>query len=79
MNSTRPFFQIAERLELLPILRVLKNVDMRFGIARGRVALQFLYHHAIMKLCFHRNWRSHVAVNEVINEMLGLAVFPLRG
>ena len=35
MNSTRPLFQIPERLELLPILRVLKNVDVRFGIAGG--------------------------------------------
>ena len=32
-----------------------------------------------MKLRFHRNRRSHVTVNEVIDEMLRLAVFPLFG
>ena len=77
MNAARPLFQIAERLELLPILRSLENIDVRFGIAGRLLALQFFRDDAIMKLCLHRNRRRHVAVNEMIDEMLGLAVFPL--
>ena len=72
------FSRFAQTLKLLPILRALENVDVRFDIGQGLVALQFLRHDAIVKLCFHGNWRRHITVSEVINEMLGLAVFPLR-
>jgi hypothetical protein len=42
------------------------------------VALQFLRHHPIVKLCFHGDGRRHITVSEMINEMFGLAVSPLR-
>ena len=61
MNSTGPFLQFAQTLKLLPILRALENVNVRFDIGQRLVALQFLCHYAIMKLCFHRDWRRHIS------------------
>ena len=78
MNATGPFLQFAQTLKLLPILRTLENINVRFDIGQRLVALQFLRHHAIVKLCFHGDWRRHISVSEMINVMLGLAVFPLR-
>src|SRR6266478_4950964 len=78
MNAAGPFLQFAQTLKLLPILRTLENVNVRFDIGQRLVALQFLRHHAIMKLCFHGDWCRHITVSEMINVMLGLAVFPLR-
>ena len=44
----------------------------------GRLlALKLLRHHSIVKFRFDRDWREDVAAHEMINEMLGLAVFPL--
>src|SRR5437588_1380270 len=78
MNATGPFLQFAQTLKLLPILRALENVNVRFNIGQRLVALQFLRHHAIVKLRFHGDWRRHITMSEMINVMLGLAVFPLR-
>src|SRR5207302_2337918 len=78
MNATGPFLQFAQTLKLLPILRALENVNVRLDIGQRLVALQFLRHHAIVKLCFHGDGRRHITVSEMINVMLGLAVFPLR-
>src|SRR6266496_6282348 len=78
MNSTGPLLQFAQALKLLPILRTLENVNVRFDIGERLVALQFLRHHAIVKLCFHGDWRREKTMSEMINVMLGLAVFPLR-
>ena len=77
MNPTRPLFQMADRLKLLPIGRALENIDVRLRIARRLLALEFLRHHAVMKLRFHRDRRDDVTVNEMVDEMLGLAVLPL--
>src|SRR5205823_5845067 len=52
MNSTRPFFQVSEGLKLLPVFRLLKNINVRFDVAGRLLALQFLRDHAIMKLRF---------------------------
>src|SRR5213079_3218938 len=78
MNATGPFLQFAPTLKLLPILRTLENVNVRFDIGQRLVALQFLRHHAIVKFCFHGDWRGYVAMSEMINVLFGLAVFPLR-
>src|SRR2546430_3131879 len=52
MNSPRPFFKVSEGLKLLPVFRLLKNVNVRFDVAGRLLALQFLREHAIMKLGF---------------------------
>src|SRR5437588_6571027 len=79
MDPACPRLQSAELLKLLPIGRLLKNIDVGLRIAGGRLAfaLKLLRHGAIMKLRFHRKRRDDKAVDEVINEMLGLAVLPL--
>src|SRR6202011_5219084 len=77
MNSTTPGLEFAESLKLLPFFRALKNVNVRFDVAGGLLALQLFRDNAIVKFRFNRNGRGHVTVNEMINEMLGLGVFPL--
>ena len=77
MNAACPLFQVTENLKLLPLFRPLENVNVRFDISRELVALQFLGDYSVMKLRFYRNRRRHVTVNEMINEMFGLGVFPL--
>src|SRR5207253_9790414 len=77
VNSTCPRFQFAEGLKLLPFFRPLKNVNVRFDVAGRLFALQFFCDDTIMKLRFHRNGRGHVTVNEMVNKMFGLGVFPL--
>ena len=77
MNSAGPLLQFAQTLELLPVLGALENIDVRFDVGEGLIALQFFRHHAIMKLGFDRDWRRDIAMHEVVNEMLGLAVLPL--
>src|SRR5437764_2546991 len=72
MNSTRPRFQFSENLKLLPFLRPLEDVDVRFDVARRLLPFQFLRDDAIMKFRFHRNWRGDITVNEMINEVLAL-------
>ena len=79
MNPARPLFQMAERLELLPISRPLKNINVRFRLGRRGVLLALEFHrdHSIVKLRLHRDRGDHIAANEMVDEMLGLAVFPL--
>ena len=77
MNAARPLFQMADRLKLLPIGRTLEHINVRLRVARRLLALKLLRYHTIVKLRFHRNRRDDVTVNEMVNEMLGLAVFPL--
>ena len=79
MNPARPWLETAEVLKLPPLLGIFKDVDVRFGVGRGLVALQFLGDNPIMKLGFDRDRSRDVTVNEMINEMLGLSVFPLAG
>src|SRR5207248_10158665 len=77
MNAVRPLLQAAERLKLLPIGRALEHINVRLRIARRLLALKLFRDHAIMKLRFHRDRRDDITVNEMVDEMLGLAVFPL--
>ena len=78
MNAARPSFEFAQTLKLLPVFGPLKNIDVRFDVGEGLIALQFFRDHAIMKFRFDRDRRGHIGMREVINEMLSLAVFPLR-
>src|SRR5438874_619089 len=77
MNPAAPRFQLAERLKLLPFLGSLENIDMRLDVSRRLLAFQFLCDHAIMKLRLYRHGRGDITVHKMVNEMLGLAVFPL--
>src|SRR5579864_9016111 len=79
MDSAAPRFQISKDLKLLPVFWSFEDVDVRLNIGGWLIALQLLGDHAIMKLRFDRNRCRDVAVNEMINEVLGLGVFPLFG
>ena len=52
---------------------------MRFRIAGGLVALECLRDDPVVEFRLHRDWGDSERVGEVINEMLGLGVFPLLG
>ena len=79
LNSAGPGFQFAEGLKLLPLFRTFENINVRFDVGRrgDLVALQLFGYSAVMKLRLDRNRRGNVAVNEMVNEMLGLTVLPL--
>src|SRR5579864_963382 len=77
MNSPRPLFQMSEGLKLLPFFGALENINMRLDVGSELFALQLLGHDPIMKFGLDRNRRRHITVDEMINEMLGLSVFPL--
>src|SRR4051812_17986532 len=77
LNASRPGLELSGVLKLAPVFRLLKNVDVRFCVARGLVALKFLRHDAIMEFGLNRNGRRHQRVGKMINEMVGLGVFPL--
>ena len=70
--------EFAQTLKLLPILRTFENINVRFDIGQWLVALQLFRHDTIVKLRFDRDRRRHISMSEMINEMLGLAMFPLR-
>ena len=53
MNPTRPGFKLSDGLELMPVCRLFKYVDMRFRIISRSVALEFLGDDPIMKFRFH--------------------------
>ena len=77
LNPASPRLEFSGALELLPISRLLKNIDVRLCITCGLFALKLLRHHAVMELRFHGNRGHDKAVDEVIDEMLRLAVLPL--
>src|ERR1700730_3766660 len=79
MNAARPFFQASESLKLLPFLWPLENIDVRFDVGRQLLPLQLFCDDAIMEFCFNGNGRSYVAVDEMVDEMFGLGMFPLVG
>src|ERR1700737_1084537 len=79
MNSAGPRFEFAEQLQLQPLFRGLENVNGRLDIAGRLLALQFFRDDAIIEFCFDRHARRNITVHEMIDEMLGLAVFPLFG
>src|SRR5205823_7807485 len=79
MNPAGPGFQASAALKLPPLFRIFEDVDVRFNIGRrGDIPLELFGHDAIVKLRFHGNGGGDVTVDEMVNEMLGLAVFPLR-
>src|SRR5438445_7735481 len=47
MNPTAPWLQLAEDLKLLPFFRALKNVNVRFGVARRLIPVQLFGDDAI--------------------------------
>src|SRR5437660_516801 len=77
LNSAGPGFQFAEGLKLLPLFRTFENINVRFDVAWRLFALQLFGDDAVMKLRLYRNGRGDLAVNEMVNEMVGLAVLPL--
>ena len=79
MNSTRPGLEFAEALKLVPFVRVFENIDVGFGVAGRRFAFQLFGHNAVMELRFYRNRCDYIAMNEMIDEMVGFAVFPFSG
>src|SRR6267378_2862771 len=79
MNSAGPRFEFAERLKLQPVLRAFENVNVRLDIAGWLLALQFFRDDAIIEFRFDRDVRCNITVHEMIDKMLGLAVFPLFG
>ena len=79
MNSARPLFQVSVGLKFLPFFRTLENVDVRFDAGGELLALELFGNDAIMELSFDRNGSRDVTVNEMIDEMFALGVFPLLG
>src|ERR1700693_412640 len=77
VNTPGPLFQMPEHLKLLPFFGTLENVNVRFDVSGELLAFQFLGNHAVMELGFDGNRCGDVAVNEVVDEMLGLSVLPL--
>src|ERR1700731_471199 len=77
LNSAGPGLEFPGALKLLPVRGFLKNVDVRFRIAGRLLTLELFGHDPIMELCFHRDRRGDEAVDKMVDEMLGLAVFPL--
>ena len=77
MNASRPPLQIPEYLKLLPFLRSLENVNMRLDVPWRRLALQLFCHHPVVKFGFHGDGSDDVTVDEMVDEMFGLSVFPL--
>src|ERR1700682_2093724 len=79
INSAGPRFEIAVHLKLQPVFRVLENVNVRLDIAGRLRALQFFRYDAISEFRFHRDSRRDITMHEMIEEILGLALFPLFG
>ena len=78
MDSASPFLEYAQSLKLLPIFGTFENIYVRFDVGQRLIALQFFCHYTIVKLGFDRNRCRDIAMHEMINEMIGLAMFPLR-
>ena len=79
LNSSGPWLELAFRLKFFPIGRLFENVDVRFVGCQCVTFLELLRHHAKIKFCLYRDRRCHITVHEVVNEVLGLSVFPLIG
>src|SRR5437868_10358074 len=79
MDPARPGLKLASGLELVPICRSFKDVNMRLGIASWCVALEFLCNDTVIKFRFNGHRCCYKAMNEMIDEMIRLAVFPLVG
>ena len=77
MDAAGPFLQFAQTLELLPVLRPFENVDVRFDIGQ-RLSRSNSFATTDNETLLRPRWRRHIAMNEMVNVMLGLAVFPLR-
>src|ERR1051326_792294 len=80
MNPARPRFQARLVLELLPVRRLLENINVRLGWpAWHRLQTKFVRDDAEVEFSLHRDWGCDITVDEVKNEMFGLAVFPFLG
>src|SRR6478609_4888475 len=77
LNPAGPWLEFSGALELLPVGRLLKNINVRLRITCRLFALKLLRHYPVMELRHHRDRRHDKAVDEVIDKMLGLAVLPL--
>ena len=61
-------------------LPVLENEDVLLaGGTRHRLQTAFLRDHAVVEFRLHRNRRGHIAVEKVLDEVFGFAVFPIGG
>src|ERR1051325_4683931 len=76
MDSTGPFLQSTNCLELPPIVWPLENINVGLRVTRRLLTLQLFRHHPIMELSLHRNRRNYVAADEMVDEMFGFTVFP---
>src|SRR3954451_10831224 len=79
VNSAGPLFQLAGGLELLPLVWILKNVNMTLWAGGRLLSLQFPGDYAIIKLRFDRDRSRDIGVREMIDEVVAFAVFPLFG
>ena len=65
-------------LKHFPIFRLLEDIDVRFpGGAWHRLKAKLLSDHAVIEFGLHRDRSGHITMNEVIDEMVRLAVFPI--
>ena len=77
MNSSGPRLELTDRLELMPVLWLFKDVNVTFRAGINLVALEFFYDDAVVKFRFDRDRGCGICVSEMVDEMIGLAVFPL--
>src|SRR6202171_121736 len=77
LNPAGPRLELSGALKLLPVSRPLENINVRFRVAGELLALKLLHHHPVCVIRIHRERRHDKAVDEMIDEMLGLAVLPL--
>lgn len=79
MDPARPGLELTKNLKLLPVFRLFEDVDVRFDAAGRVFPFQFLRNDTVVKFGFDRNWGRDATVNKMVNEMIGLTVFPLLG
>ena len=79
MDPTSPRLQFAKVLEFLPVFRTLKDINVRLGLGSQRFPFQIFHDDAIIELGLDRNRRRNITVHEMVDEVLGLGVFPLFG
>ena len=77
LNPACPWFQFAKDLKLLPLLGPFENINMGLRISGGLITLELFGHDTVVKFRFHRDGHGDVTVDEVVNKMIGFAVFPL--
>ena len=76
VDAARPRIEPAELLERLPVLRVVEQEQVAFPLPRARVLAEFRGDDAVGKFRLDRDDRGHRAIEEMVDEMLALGVFP---